>query len=97
LVATGVFVTLLVDQPLTLMQTIENDQNVKNSDRAVAKVLLTAFDSGLGGTKLSNAEISVRTGLSTSTVRTSLKHLIAAGCFRSITPSKRRGEIQTIP
>jgi Winged helix-turn-helix DNA-binding len=88
LVATGVFVTLLVDQPLALMQTIENDQNVKNSDRAVAKVLLTAFDSGLGGTKLSNAEISVRSGLSISTVRTSLKHLIAAGYFRSIAPSR---------
>ena len=61
---------------------------MKNSDRAVAKVLLTAFDSGLGCTKLSNAEISVRSGLSTSTVQTSLKLLIAAGYFRSIAPSR---------
>jgi hypothetical protein len=86
LIGTGVFGTL-AGPSLALMQIIASDQVMRPADRAVAKVLLAALDSDLKYAKLSNAEISVRSGFSSSKVRTSLRRLIDVGYFRSIAPS----------
>src|SRR5258705_9958452 len=81
LIGTGVFGTL-AGPSLALMQIIASDQVMRPADRTVAKVLLAALDSDLKYAKLSNAEISVRSGFSSSKVRTSLRRLIAVGYFR---------------
>jgi hypothetical protein len=88
LVGTGVFGSLTGPQ-LTLMRSISNDAALNDSDHAVAKALLMAFDSQLRYVKLSNSEIVSRTGLSSSTARAALKRLVAAGYFRASAPTER--------
>jgi hypothetical protein len=88
LVGTGIFGSL-TGRPLALMQHVKGDPKMRESDHDVAKALLFAFDPKLNYAKLSNPEISVRTGFGVGKVRTSLKNLTAAGYFRSIPPSER--------
>lgn len=88
LVETGIFGSL-TGPSLALMQVIANDPRIKESDRIVAKVLLTAFEERLGYTSLSKPQISVRTGFSVTKVRTALRRLVEAGYFIAIPPTKK--------
>jgi hypothetical protein len=88
LVETGIFGSLTGQSP-ALMEVITNDAAMKETDRIVAKVLLTAFDPADGYARLSKPQLSMRTGLSVSTVRTVLKRLVAAGYFIAIPPTRK--------
>ncbi|RZN07597.1 hypothetical protein CWO91_26730 [Bradyrhizobium genosp. SA-3] len=88
LVGTGIFGSL-AGPPLALMQVITNDPAMKESDRIVAKVLLTAFDPGYGHARLSKHQMSIRTGFSVTKVRTALRRLVEAGYFIAVPPNKK--------
>jgi hypothetical protein len=87
LVETGIFGSL-TGPSLALMEVIANDPAMKESDRRVAKVLLTACDSVTGYASLSKQQISIRTGFSPSKVRIALRRLVEAGYFIAIAPTK---------
>lgn len=88
LVETGIFGSL-TGASLALMQVITNDPEMKESDRIVAKVLLTAFDPEHGYARLSKPQMSIRTGFSVTKVRTALRRLVDAGYFIAIPPTKK--------
>lgn len=87
LIERGVF-SSLTGKAVELMLVIAGDPESKDSDRAVAKVLLTAFDALKGYATLSHREIIVRSQLSAGTVRASLRRLVSSGYFRAIAPSE---------
>jgi hypothetical protein len=88
LVETGIFGSL-TGPSLALMEVIANDPAMKEADRVVAKVLLTAFDPDHGYARLSKPQMSVRTGFSVSKVRSALRRLVEAGYFTAIPPTKK--------
>ncbi|MBR1366348.1 hypothetical protein [Bradyrhizobium ottawaense] len=87
LVETGIFGSL-TGRPLALMEVIANDPAMKESNRRVAKVLLTACDPVDGYASLSKQQISIRTGFSTSKARIALRRLVEAGYFIAVSPTK---------
>ncbi|MBR0993982.1 hypothetical protein JQ580_24995 [Bradyrhizobium japonicum] len=87
LVETGIFGSL-AGLPRALMEVIANDPAMKESDRRVAKVLLSACDPVDGYVSLSKQQISIRTGFSTSKARIALRRLVGAGYFIAVSPTK---------
>lgn len=87
LVETGIFGSL-TGPSLALMEVIANDPAMKESDRRVAKVLLTACDPVDGYASLSKQQISIRTGFSTSKARIALRRLVEARYFIAVSPTK---------